>query len=38
MYILYISGICIIIAYGFLGTVDSMGPYDVNAMTLFDYR
>ena len=26
------------IAYGFLGKVDSMGPYDPKAMTLFDYR
>jgi len=26
------------IAYGFLCRVDSMGPYDPKAMTLFDYR
>lgn len=26
------------IAYGFLTRVDSMGPYDPKAMTLFDYR
>lgn len=26
------------IAYGFIAHVDSLGPYDKNAMTLFDYR
>lgn len=26
------------IAYGFIATVDHLGPYDFNAMTLFDYR
>jgi lycopene beta-cyclase len=26
------------IAYGFIATVDSMGPYNFSAMTLFDYR
>ena len=26
------------IAYGFLATVDSMGPYNNKTMTLFDYR
>jgi lycopene beta-cyclase len=26
------------IAYGFIATVTSMGPYDFKAMTLFDYR
>ncbi len=26
------------IAYGFIAHVDSLGPYDQNAMTLFDYK
>eukprot|EP01038_Epipyxis_sp_PR26KG_P007227 gene7227-9858_t len=26
------------IAYGFVSDVDSLGPYDFNSMTLFDYR
>jgi flavin-dependent dehydrogenase len=26
------------IAYGYIANVDSLGPYDMNAMTLFDYR
>lgn len=26
------------IAYGFIGHCDSLGPYDFDAMTLFDYR
>ena len=26
------------IAYGFIAHVDSLGPYDPTAMTLFDYR
>lgn len=26
------------IAYGFIAHVDSLGPYDFKAMTLFDYR
>ena len=26
------------IAYGFIANVDNLGPYDIEAMTLFDYR
>lgn len=26
------------IAYGFIAHVNSLGPYDENTMTLFDYR